>query len=247
MVVKFGVYDDDLPVFDWMRPADAGRRQCVEAQVMDLADDVAYSVHDIEDGVVAGRIDLSRLDRAAVWETVRSWYLPDLSDAALDTALDGLVAIEGWPTTPYDRSRRSTAALKNLTSDLIGRFCWAVQEATFATGSGPFVRYRADLVVPETTAVEIGVLKGIAAHYVMLADDRVTAMVRQRELLAELVTALADGGADHLEQSFADDWRAAPDDAVRMRVVVDQVASLTDASALAWHARLVGQGRSPRG
>ncbi|MGH3347609.1 MAG: deoxyguanosinetriphosphate triphosphohydrolase, partial [Nocardioides sp.] len=161
--------------------------------------------------------------------------------------LDDLVAIEGWPTAPYDRSRRSTAALKNLTSDLIGRFCGAVQDATFASGPGPFVRYRADLVVPLATAVEIGVLKGIAAHYVMQADDRVVAMVRQRELLAELVTTLADAGADHLERSFADDWRAAPDDAARMRVVVDQVASLTDASALAWHQRLVGQGRSPRG
>ncbi|HEX6151270.1 deoxyguanosinetriphosphate triphosphohydrolase [Nocardioides sp.] len=247
VVVKFGVYDDDLPVFEWVRPADAGRRQCVEAQVMDLADDVAYSVHDIEDGVVAGRVDLSRLDRAAVWETVRSWYLPDLTDAALDSVLDDLVAIEGWPTAPYDRSRRSTAALKNLTSDLIGRFCGAVQEATFASGPGPFVRYRADLVVPEATAVEIGVLKGIAAHYVMQADDRVAVMVRQRELLAELVTALAHGGADHLERPFADDWRAAEDDAARMRVVIDQVASLTDASALAWHERLVRQGRLPRG
>ena len=167
---------------------------------MDLADDVAYSVHDIEDGVVAGRVDLSRLDRAAVWDTVRSWYLPDLTDAALDAVLDELVAIPGWPTSPYDGSRRSLAALKNLTSDVIGRFCGAVQEATFAGGPGPFVRYESDLVVPTTTAVEIGVLKGIAAHYVMQADDRVAAMVRQRELLAELAGSLADSAPDGLER-----------------------------------------------
>src|SRR5687767_8487480 len=39
---KFGVYEDDLPVFTWLRAADAGQRQCVEAQIMDLSDDVAY-------------------------------------------------------------------------------------------------------------------------------------------------------------------------------------------------------------
>ena len=240
-VVKFGVYDDDRPVFDWMRRVAVGTRQCLEAQVMDLADDVAYSVHDVEDGVVAGRIELTTVDEAAVWQTVRDWYLPEVTDDVLDKTLAELRTVGSWPVTPYDGSRRSLAALKNLTSDLIGRFCGAVQHATFEAGEGPFVRYAADLVVPEQTRLEIAVLKGVAAHYVMRADDRVALMERQRELLAELVTVLADRAPDALDRPFADDWRAAGDDAARLRVVVDQVASLTDASAVARHAALLGR------
>ncbi|MEI5674481.1 MULTISPECIES: deoxyguanosinetriphosphate triphosphohydrolase [unclassified Nocardioides] len=239
---KFGVYADDLPVFGWLRaPAPPGTRQCLEAQVMDLADDVAYSVHDVEDGIVAERVDLTRLDPAAVWETVRGWYLPDATDDELDEVLAGLRTQESWPTTSYDGSRRGQAALKNLTSDLIGRFCGAAQHATFAAGDGPFARYEADLVVPERTRLEIAVLKGIAAHYVMQAEDRIALMVRQRELVAELVAVLLDRGPDVLQRPFGDDWRAAADDAARLRVVVDQVASLTDASAVAWHTRLTSR------
>jgi dGTPase len=87
--------------------------------------------------------------------------------------------------------------------------------------------------------VEMAVLKGIAAHYVMRTDDRVTVMERQRALLAELFDRLVTTGRDHLDRGFADDWAAAGDDVARRRVVVDQIASLTDASAVAWHARLV--------
>jgi dGTPase len=244
VVRKFGVYDDDLPVFNWLRRDVAGRRRCVEAQVMDLADDVAYSVHDIEDGIVAGRIELTELDPAAVWETVRDWYLPDAHDDRLDEVLEGMQRQASWPRAPYDASRRSLAALKNLTSDLIGRFCGAVQAATFATGGQPFFRHAADLVVPEETRLEMAVLKGIAAHYVMRADDRVAVMSRQRELVAELVSGLAARGSDGLDPLFADDWRAAPDDAARRRVVIDQVASLTDASAVARHAALARPDRA---
>ncbi len=236
---KFGVYEDDKPVFEWLRAGVAGTGQCLEAQVMDLADDVAYSVHDIEDGIVAERVDLTTLDRAAVWSTVRGWYLPDASDEALDEALAGLRSQGSWPTTPYDGSRRSLAALKNLTSDLIGRFCGAVQHATFAASDGPFARYAADLVVPEQTRLEMAVLKGVAAHYVMQADDRVAAMSRQRELMAELVARLAHRGPRALQRPFADDWNDATDDCGRLRVVIDQVASLTDASAVSLHAHLV--------
>ena len=74
--------------------------------------------------------------------------------------------------------------------------------------------------------------------YVMQADDRVSLMERQRELVAELVEGIWARGADALDPVFVADWDAAPDDAARRRVVIDQVASLTDASAVARHAAL---------
>jgi dGTPase len=243
-VRKFGVYDDDLPVFTWMRQGVEPGRRCLEAQVMDLSDDVAYSVHDLEDGIVGGRIEPSWLEdagrRREVWQTVREWYLPDVVDEELDGALAGLRAMPSWPRGAYDGSRRAQAALKDLTSDLIGAFCSTVQHATHDKyGTGALTRYDADLVVPRETWLAIAVLKGVAAHYVMRAADRVTLMATQREVVAELVEALLARGPASLEPAFRDDHERAGSDEARLRVVIDQVASLTDASADLWHARLV--------
>jgi dGTPase len=242
---KFGVYDDDLEVFTWMRDGATSRRRCVEAQVMDLADDVAYSVHDLEDGVVAGKVELSWLEdpgaRSEVWQTVRDWYLPDVDDAALDEALASLRRVGAWPRSPYDGSRRAMAALKDLTSDLIGLFCTQVRDATrSAYGDRPFVRYTADLVVPPATLLAVAALKGVAAHYVMRAEDRVAVLEHQREVVTGLVTRLQERGPSALAPALRADFEAAGSDAARLRVVVDQVASLTDASATTWFARLGG-------
>jgi dGTPase len=240
---KFGVYDDDLPVFTWMRTGAGAGRRCVEAQVMDVADDVAYSVHDLEDGVVGGHVDLRVLDApvelTGVWETVRDWYLPGVPDEALVAALGRVRAVGAWPSRPYDGTRAAMAALKNLTSDLIGVFCGSVHTATRAVhGEQPLVRHRADLVVPTGTEHEIAVLKGIAAHYVMRSESRLAKMEHERQVVEGLFAVLAADPERHLDATFAEDLAAADDDAGRTRVVVDQIASLTDASALAWHERL---------
>ena len=144
-----------------------------------------------------------------------------------------------WWVRGFDGSRRSSAVLKDLTSQLIGRFCAAVEAATHDRyGRGPLTRYAADLVVPTEVTDEIVVLKGVAAVFVMAAADRASEYEHQQQLLAELVDALRERGRSALERPFALDYADADSDVARLRVVVDQVASLTDESALVWHARL---------
>ena len=240
---KFGVYEDDLPVFAWLRAQAPEGRKCLESQVMDLADDISYSVHDVEDAVVGGRLDLGVLtrpdERARVVDAVDTWYGAQVTADELAAAMDRLVAARLWESG-FDGSRRALAVLKNATSQLIGRFAKAAQQATRARyGDGPLTRYAAELVVPHGTLAEILVLKGLAVAYVMAPRELEPLYQRQREILTDLVSVLADRGPDALEPPFAADWRGADDDAQRLRVVVDQVASLTDVSAVVVHDRLV--------
>jgi dGTPase len=241
---KFGVYDDDLGAFEWLRVGATEGRRCLEAQVMDLADDVAYSVHDVEDAVVSGRLVPGRLadpgEAARIADQVRAWYLPELPVEEALAALSRLRSLSAW-VPQFDGEYRSLAALKDMTSQLIGRFIRSVEAATRAAADseGRLTRYGADVVVPAGTLAEIAVLKGLAAVYVMTVEDRQPVYARQRELLAELVELLLAGSPEALDPPFATAWRQAPDDAARLRAVIDQVASLTDARAVHWHQSLV--------
>jgi dGTPase len=238
---KFGVYDDDLEAFRWMRAGVLDERRCIEAQVMDWADDVAYSVHDLEDGVEAGLVKLDHLADPEGWADVKaaaaSNYLPDAEPAELDAGIRTLIGLPYWPAA-HDGSLNSLAALKNLTSQLIGRFCQSAEAATReAYGRGPLTRYAADLIVPRDSRIECGLLKAVTAHYVMNREGVTAIHSKQRTLLLELVDQLKSQNGEGLEPLSRTAWAAAPDDAAKLRVIVDQVASLTDTSAVIWHRR----------
>jgi dGTPase len=240
---KYCAYDDDRAVFDWIREDAPTGRVSFEAQIMDWADDIAYSVHDLEDALHSGAVVLEALrdpaERREVCETTRSWYAPDAEPGELEEIFGRLVTQPLWPRH-FDASLADLAAIKGLTSGLIGHLCRSAQVATREVYGPTVGRHSADLIVPRATRLECAVLKGLTAHYVMTRDAHNANQARQRELIHDLAHLIMLGAPGTLEPALRPSFTRAATDAGRLRVVVDQIASLTDTSAVTWQRHLSG-------
>jgi len=237
---KFGVYDDDVEIFRWVREGAPVGRKCIEAQIMDWSDDCAYSVHDFEDAIFAGQVSVKNFDNDfdILYTEMTISYGSDATKEEAAAALVRLQQLSCWPNY-FDRSHRSLARLKDTASQLIGRFVLAAElETRKVHGEGPLTRYNADLVVPREQKIEVDFLKSIAGHYLISAAASQERYAKQKVVIHELVEMLYTAAPKELDPIFEDDWKAATSDAQRLRVVVDQIASLTDPGAYLLHAHL---------
>ena len=239
-VTKFGVYDDDQTIFNWVRKGAPEGAQSFEAQIMDWSDDVAYSVHDLEDALVSGQVKLHDLknDVIEIHKLASTQYMSGITLDEAQEALVNLQQLSCWPKE-YDGSHRALARLKDLASQLVGRFALAAERETRDRyGDGNLTRYNANLVVPRAQHVEVALLKSIAWFYIINAEHSVKRYDDEQILIKELVAKVLANAPETLESFFLQDWQRATTDQQRLRVVIDQVASLTDPGARALHARL---------
>jgi len=241
---KFGVYDDDVEVFDWVRMNAPKDKQCIEAQIMDWSDDCAYSVHDLEDAIFVNQISVKNFDRdiSKIYRSMTIDYGSDASEQEAQDAHERLANLSAWPQY-FDGTHRSLARLKDSTSQLIGRFVLAAEVATRTVhGDGPLSRYGANLEIPREQVIEVDFLKAIAGHYLINAPHSQERYAAQRLIIAELVQMLTQCAPRELDSIFVKAWNEASGEIARMRVIIDQVAALTDPGAYALHTRLVTKG-----
>jgi len=236
---KFGVYKEDLEIFNWMRESAPDSKRTFEAQIMDWSDDVSYSVHDFEDAIVASQLSVPDIesDLAEISAILTRDYLTASTDE-VGLALDRLQGLSCWPTG-FDGMHRDLAKLKDSTSQLIGRFVFESEKATRAEyGQGDLNRFEADLVIPREQLVEVALLKAISAFYLIQAPEAQARYAKQRQVIYELVEMITQAGSQVLDTVFLDAWQAASNSSEQLRVIIDQVASLTDPAAYSLHARL---------
>lgn len=227
---KYGAYEEDAEVLAWLRAGHTDLRKPIEAQVMDWSDDIAYSVHDVEDGIVSGRINL-----AVLWDLVELAALAGKGarafggepEALLDAAdrLRQLDVVRA--ASEFDGSLRSLVTLKAMTSQLVGRFVGVTLAHTKANNE-VIGRQFGDLVVPEDAVNEVKLLKTIAVLYVMDDPGHLTRQDRQRERMTRVYDYLWLGAPGTLDPMFEHWFNQADTDAQRQRVIIDQIASMTE-------------------
>ncbi len=233
---KYSAYDEDADVLAWARAGHVDSRPPMEAQVMDFADDIAYSVHDVEDGIVSGRVSLKVL-----WDFVELAALAEKGAAAFggtaDSLIDAADRLRSMPAiaaaADFDFTLQSWTGLKALTSQLVGRYVGGVTQATLAdeanqalsTGLG---RQHGDLVIPPDVEAEVRLLKTVAVLYVMDVPAHLARQDRQRERIFRVHEYLRAGAPGTLDTIFRTWFEAADTDMERERVIVDQIASMTE-------------------
>lgn len=242
---KYSAYDEDAAVLAWAREGHTDDMPPMEAQVMDFSDDIAYSVHDVEDGIVSGRVSLQVL-----WDFVELAALAEKGAAAFggdaDSLVDAADRLRALPAiaaaADFDYTLSSWVRLKGLTSQLVGRYIGGVTKATLdgnlgtdaavgagaAGASGLMGRQHGRLIVPPDVEAEVRLLKTVAVLYVMDVPAHLARQDRQRDRIYRVHEYLRAGAPGTLDTMFRAWFEAADTDAERERVIIDQIASMTE-------------------
>lgn len=213
---KFGAYRTEEADFRWAVEDREG--PSIEAQIVDAADDVAYSVHDLFDFTRAGLIPLHILRRPSSEATqllaATAAANPGLSPQAIEHAQRDHLArypLDG----PFDGTTGHRAALRSFTSSLIAAL---VRRGMRLESRG--------LVRTEAAEAAIALFQQATVQYVLDDPALAPAKERQRRVVEALVEWYADGS--RLPVAAREQLEAGqPLD----RAVADAVASLTEAEA----------------
>jgi dGTPase len=252
---KFGAYESDEEALRFARElGPSGDGQSLEAAIMDYADDVAYSVHDLEDFFRAGLIPIALLAQGgdALSTFLERWCKAPLTGVSREEVNDqretlvfmlrDLFPFDGQ----YDDAFEHRAALRTASSNLIQKYVWAAEIAT-PSGARP-------LSVPAPVRFQLKFLQRLVWTYVIENPRLATQQHGQRQIIRTLFetylravkernTALVPplfhrGLADLGDpRSSKDRQQNTPDET---RLAVDIVASFADAQAVLLYRRLTG-------
>lgn len=253
---KWGAYSTEQEEFDFSRNEAALDRRSIEAQCMELADDIAYSIHDAEDFYRAGLVPLDRLasetggtERTAEAKRFLRRAFDRLEANAEKKEKLGQAFDAAMRTCALDESYRGTyhhrAKLRAWTSDQIQDLINGI-EVTVTDG-------RVDLSLPERLQNRVEILKELTWAYVILSPRLATQQVGYSRIISDLFDeyhhAVKDPKKRHLLPTrFADQpegtfdalYGGLTEEQRHVRQVADIISSMTDREALMMHRRLRG-------
>ncbi len=235
---KFGAYRSEAPQFRFARRETEGSKACVEAQIMDWADDITYAVHDLEDFYRIGLIPLDRLSQLGP-ETQNfikarfGWSRDDMTDD--ECVHYAQAALDWFAINPveeaYSGSRTQRAALRGLASAIIHNAI----SGTKLTVSG--------IQKDAPSKDEVRILKELTWHYVIENSRFATEQFGKRKTIEALFEVFSDAAVTKKR------WNMFPvalreqleeESVTPLRCVADYISSLGEQRAVQLASELGG-------
>jgi dGTPase len=247
----------------WVRQGISPKRQfkqSFEAQVVDWADDVTYSIHDVEDWYRAGFMPLEMLAQSPHFRDEFATRLgPNLAStnfnanrvtAEVKTLFSSLTF--AGITKAYDGTAEVKEGIRTMRKQLFNEFT----NVQLADSTAPPTRHNNDLEVDPLVRLRNQILKQLLWEFVIGHPRMATYQLGQARVIKELfelhVEALAyDPSTRQINTSEANLEIFPPDvrgdlqniqiaSAERLRLVADHIAGMTDDYAIRLHGRLTG-------
>ena len=250
---KYSIYNLDREAFNFARP-ESNAYQSIEASIMDFADDITYSVHDLEDFYLAGLIPLELL--ATDWDEldrfVTQWLreFPHNSVAKVVKAnphrfqnfLDATYNLKGqYPPGSFEQK----AQIKRISSQLIQTYIHSVQLST-KYGDRGHLKYNLQ------REEELKFLQRIVWSYVISNPRLSTQRYGQKRIIRTLfeiyLEAIRDRDLSFIPARFVKEFLEIEENSTstaqveqeKTRMAVDIVSGLSEAEAVVQYRRLIG-------
>jgi dGTPase len=267
---KWSAYETEAPEFAFARTGwpSGDERKCPEAEIMDWADDIAYSIHDVEDFYRMGLIPLDKLardefaldERREFFDRVHQRHQEkgiDLGASQKELEKAAAVAFNLMPEIQYEVSVRSRTTLRSFTSNTIARYVDSFRLRVPAKSSDSFVRIR------KAVSREVAMMKELTWNYVIHSPALATQQVGFQRIVTRLFELLFSAAAARKENLnvFPPLFREAlrklrrehkrggrrrggesttDYEASIARIILDVISSMTENQALRMFGRLEG-------
>lgn len=240
-----GIYDCDNVVFDWVlspftmqdrqllgtmratpeSPYEHAKTQfkSIDASIMELADDIAYGVHDLEDAIVLGLVSQAQWDEFAIPELnacMDPWF-----DKHLSSITNNLFSGKHF-------------LRKDAIGGMVNAFLTSIIiRQVNAKFENPLLAYNAYLVPQMSLALDV--LKRFVSQFVIFTPKSQRFEYKGQQIIMDLFETLSADPERLLPESTQEKWRIAESQGHQgMRVICDYISAMTDAYAQRLHQEL---------
>lgn len=193
-----------------------------DCSIMDMADDIAYGVHDLEDAIHLRLINTTHLDTQEFKQLLSNTELGSKKDQLIESLFSN------------DLYKR-----KQTIGEMVNYFITATQiVVTNENFENKLLKYNIALI-PEAAAL-LAYLKQCIFDYVIDSQEARTFEFGGQTVVTRLFEAISSNPASLLDNKNRELFKAAENETHAYRIVCDYLANMTDEYAYRMHERLFG-------